>query len=121
LSRPRRLPRASGASRGGRAVVEVVELRGADIVEKLGDLEFRGGLFLGGQFLDRLARGLKLGLFGRAGDVQDDVHVDLGVQVHVHGVQAQFLDRTAERDLLAVEVKPSSVAASAASRVVTEP
>ncbi len=59
-----------------------VQTGGADIVEQLGDLEFRGGLFLGGQFLDRLAGGLKFGLFGGAGDVQRDIDLDLGVQAH---------------------------------------
>ena len=40
----------------------------ADVVEEFLDFEFRGGFLFGGQFLDRLAGRLKLGLFGRTGD-----------------------------------------------------
>ena len=64
---------------------------------------------------------LQLGLFGRPRDVERDRDLDLGVQVHLDLVQAQLLDRRADDDLLAVDEKPSSLAASAASRVVTEP
>jgi hypothetical protein len=67
----------------------------ADIVEQFGDLEFRGGLFLGGQFLDRLAGGLKLGLFGERATFSDRPRRPRGAGSRV---QAQFLDRTASQD-----------------------
>ena len=59
--------------------------------------------FFRSKFLDRLAGRLQLGLFGRAGDVQLDGDHDLGVQVHLDLVQAQFLDGLTDHDLFAVD------------------
>ena len=62
-----------------RAVL-VVARGGADVVEELGDLELGRGFGFGGEFLDRLARGLQFGFFGRAGDVQADLDRHFRVQ-----------------------------------------
>jgi hypothetical protein len=94
------------ASVGG-AILErfgiAFDRRAADIVEQFGDLEFGFGLCLGGKLLDRLARSLKLGLFGGAGDVDADRDLDLGVKRHRDRVQTQFLDRPVEHDGPAVD------------------
>ena len=92
---------------GCRDHVVVIRGGGPDIVEQFGDFEFCLGLGLGGQFLDRLARRLKLGFFFRAGDVQLDRDIDLGVQQHVHVMQAQFLDRLGQCDLFLVDREPT--------------
>jgi len=47
-----------------RHVVVVVRRGGTDVVEQFRDLEIGGGLLFGGQFPDRLAGRLNLGLFG---------------------------------------------------------
>jgi hypothetical protein len=60
---------------------------------------FGVGLF--GQHV--LATGLALGLVLAAGDVDGDVHLDLGMQGHGDGEQADRLDRGGDVHLLAVD------------------
>ena len=85
------------------AVVGLFVVRRTDVVEQFGDLELGGGIGLGGQFLDRLALRLQFSFLGRTGDVQDDGRINLGVQHDADIVQAQFLDRLVQHDLLAVQ------------------
>ena len=68
--KPRRLPGAvsSFTFRQGSEVFAV--LGGAHFVEQFGDFEIGFGFGFGGEFLDRLARGLKFGFFDRTRDVQ---------------------------------------------------
>ena len=70
---------------------------------------------------DGLAAGLALGFLGAAGDVDRHRDLDLRMEDHRHGVQAQRLDRLVEDDLVAVDREAAGVIVSARSRVETEP
>src|SRR3954451_22810960 len=52
---------------------------------------------------DGLAARLALGLLGAAGNVDRHLHLDLRVEAHRDGVQAERLYRRVERHLLAVQ------------------
>ena len=94
---------AAGYSRLGGGAFVVVGGSTADIVKEFGDLEFCGSFLFGGKFLNGLASGLKLGFLDRACHVQDDIKRHLGVQHHTDGVQAKFLDRAQQLNLLAID------------------
>ena len=83
--------------------IVVVGRGGADIVEQFRDLEFGCSFFFCGQFLDRLACGLKLGLFRGTCNVQLNCGFDFGVQDDGDVMQAQVFDRAAQNDLFAVD------------------
>ena len=113
--------RSGVGSAGGSGQIVIVGRGRADIVEQFGDFEFGGGFFFGGQFLDRLARRLKLGLFGRTCNVQFDCALTSGCRTTETSCRPSSLIGAIRTTCLRSTEKPSSVARSAASRVVTEP
>ena len=78
-------------------------LAGAGFGQRLADFEaeiVHRGLLAHGEVL---ALRLTLGLLGRAGDVDRDIRLDLGMQVDRRLVQAERLDRLLERDVVAMD------------------
>jgi hypothetical protein len=93
-------PEAFGAQNGS-----------ADVVEQLGDLELGRGFGLGGQFLDRLARRLQFGFFGRTGDVQVDATDTSGCSTTVTVCMPRSLIGRSSTTCARSTVKPAAVAA----------
>src|SRR6185437_9167503 len=95
----------AGAKRGG-ASTPVEALARARLGQRLANLEpevVHRGLLAHAQVL---ALRLALRLLGRAGDIDGDLRLDLGMQVNRDDVQAERLDRVLDRDVAAVDLVP---------------
>ena len=109
------------SSRSRFVVAKVVHTGSADIVEQLLDLELSFCFFFSSQLLDRFTSSLKFSFFFGTCNVQNDFSSNFWVQLNSNRMQTEVFDRRCKCNLLAVDCKAALVAASAASRVETEP
>ena len=90
---------------GHRGEIVIIRGGGTDILKEFRDLEIGGLVGFGGGILDGFARGLQFSLFVGACDVQLNCRLYLWVKRDDDVMQAEFLDRAGQCDLLAFETE----------------